>query len=334
MPNHETTKPPAGGMIRIRVTDERAVERMVMESSAIIDSIVPERILVAPWGHVKTSAGSFIVDEASAQATIDAFAAHGTDVPVDYEHQSLGGAYSSPTGQAPAAGWIKALSVVGPAEAAAQGIEPGVWAQVEWTLDAREKLATRSYRYVSPVALVRRTDRRLVGLHSVALTNKPAIVGMKPVIGSAVRPALLPDPGDDALPDARLRAMLHLDESATEDIVLVAAAERLAALEHASAQRDAEDRVADAAGAGKLAASQRDWAMSLALRDPGEFERWRAAAPVVVPLGRLAPPDARDPDGSVSGRSAEIAARSEYRSNRAFLEKLCSEDAYVKAALR
>ena len=124
----------------------------------------------------------------AAAATIAAFSAHGTDLPVDYEHQTLGGAYSSPTGQAPAAGWIKALAIVTPEEASAGGAEsqPGLWADVQWTPEAAERLRGRQYRYLSPVALVRRSDRRIVGLHSVALTNKPAIVGMRPMVSSAL----------------------------------------------------------------------------------------------------------------------------------------------------
>jgi phage I-like protein len=31
------------------------------------------------------------------------------------------------------------------------------------------------------VAIIRKTDRKLVAIHSAALTNKPAIVGMQPI---------------------------------------------------------------------------------------------------------------------------------------------------------
>ena len=313
---------------------QAAVERLVMESSTVGQADPPEQIFIAPWGEVETLAGSFIVDQEAATATIEAFTAHGTDVPVDYEHQTLGGNYSSPSGQAPAAGWIRALSMITPSEAAARGgdIQPGLWARVEWTEEAAEKLRTRQYRYLSPVALVRRSDRRLIGLHSVALTNKPAIVGMRPLIASADSAAR-----DGHQPMAfaaeRLRGLLRVADSAEEGAVLLAAAERIELLESRERHQAASRCVAAAMSAGKLTAAQRDWAVSLAERNPAEFERWAAVAPVVVPLGRIVPVVSGDSSTSAH-RAAESAARAEYRTNRGFLEKLCGEEAYVAQAVR
>lgn len=203
---------------------------------------------------------------------------------------------------------------------------------MEWTDEAAEKLRTRQYRYLSPVALVRRSDRRLIGLHSVALTNKPAIVGMRPLIASA----------DGAAPEShrpiacaaeRLRGLLHIAEAAEEGVVLLAAAERIELLESRERHQEARRAVAAAMSAGKLTAAQKDWAVSLAERNPAEFERWAAVAPVVVPLGRIVPVVSCDTSASVH-RATESAARAEYRSNRAFLEKLCNEEAYVAQAVR
>ena len=278
----------------------------------------PTRILLSPWGEVRSSTGSFVMDDAAASAVIAAFEAHGTDVPIDYEHQTLGGAYSSPTGQAPAAGWIKRIFAVRPQDAA-QGERPGLWAEVEWTAESARQLVARQYRYLSPVALVRKSDRRVVALHSAALTNKPAIVGMAPVVAS--------EPPVEAM-----RRMLALDESATEDLVLVTAVQRLTALEEGAAQQRAGQRVAEAMAAGKLTPAQRDWAMALALRDPSEFDRWEAAAPAVVVVGKTQPPSR--PSTSPGQRAVEIAARAEWEANRAFLGSLCTQEAYVADALR
>lgn len=309
------------------------IERLVMDSSSVAQAEPPAEIFIAPWGEVQTLAGSFVLDEKAAAATIAAFEAHGTDVPVDYEHQTLGGSYSSPTGQAPAAGWIKALSLITPAQAAARGgdVQPGLWARVEWTEEASAKLRGRQYRYLSPVALVRRSDRRLVGLHSVALTNKPAIVGMRPLIGSDDG-AASPDVAL-ACASQRLRGLLQIAEGESDDLVLLAAAERIELLESRERLREAGDRVAAAMSAGKLTAAQKPWALTLAERDPAEFDRWAACAPVVVPLGRVISPEPPSAD-STAKRSAEATARSEYRANRAFLEKLCTEEAYVANAAR
>ncbi|HVP11858.1 MAG TPA: phage protease [Phycisphaerae bacterium] len=322
-------------MDETRSDDRLQVERVALEASTLGQEEAPRRIMISPWGEVKSSAGSFVVDEEAAGLTIAAFTEHGTDLPVDYEHQTLGGAYSSPSGQAPAAGWIKALSAVPPGAAGREGApaEAGLWADVEWTAEAREKLRSKEYRYLSPVALVRRSDRRLVGLHSVALTNKPAIVGMRPVVGSDAAAA----PGKEAQASAaaELREVLSLDQAADDGVVLVAAAERIRTLERAESIRQATDRVSQAMSAGRLTAAQKEWAMSLALRDPAEFDRWLEAAPVVVPLGRLSPPRVDAVEGKeASRRAAESAARAEWRANRQVLEKICTEEAYVAAAVR
>jgi phage I-like protein len=304
------------------------LDQIVMEAAPIQETQVPAQILIVPWGEVKSTAGSFVIDDEAAQATLAAFQEHGTDLPIDYEHQTLGGPYSSPNGLAPAAGWIKALRVVTPAEAD-DGNAPGIWADVEWTADAAEKLSGKQYRYLSPVALVRREDRRVVGLHSVALTNKPAIVGMPPVVNrnapqSFDAPAAIED----------LRGLLSLDESATHDLIIVAAAQQIRAMQRTDDLREAAQRVERAMSAGKLSESQREWALTLAQRDPAEFDRWESAAPQLVPLGRCVRPSASQADRNALRRSAEQAARAEYRANRELLEPLCTEEAYIAAELR
>lgn len=331
------------------VTAAPGLEQVVLESSSIgattapDDASVPTRILIAPHGEVHSASGSFVVDDESIDATIAAFEAHGTDLPIDYEHQTLGGSYSSPTGQAPAAGWIKALKRISPGSVSDGNdgvtLEPGLWAEVSWTDEAREKLARREYRYVSPVALVRRSDRRLVGIHSVALTNKPAIMGMRPVVnrdepagGSIHAPAA--EGADTVVVLAALKEALSLDASAGETSVLTAALQRLQVLAAVEARRRAEDRVATAMSAGKLTAAQRDWALSLAQRDPAEFDRWERSAPLVVPLGRTSPPDLEGAVGSTDRRAVEASARSEWQTSRDFLEKFCTEEAYVANSVR
>ncbi len=321
---------------------ETDCERVVLEAAAVSTgdegpADVPAQILVAPWGEVKTTAGAFVVDETAGEATVAAFTRHGTDLPIDYEHQTLGGTYSSPSGLAPAAGWIKCLRLVTPEAAALAGVEPGLWADVSWTGDARARLAAREYRYLSPVALVRRGDRRLMALHSVALTNKPAIIGMRPVVSRSeavaiaasaagmdrpagtegdLAPPAVPagEAGETFIFDGAaaaannlalitLREVLSLAPDAGAGTVLLAALSRIRSLENLARERAAEDRVARASGAGKLSPAQRDWALALARRDPEEFDRWEALAPCVVLVGRIAPPAGAGP-GAAGGRHA------------------------------
>ncbi len=339
------------------------MDMVSLRSAELEAGAAPTRILIAPWGDVESTQGHFFVDGQAVAATIEQFREHGTDVPIDFEHQTLGGSYASPDGLAPAAGWIKDLI----------GIESvGLMADVEWTELGLEHLQKRQYRYLSPVALIRKSDRRLVGLHSAALTNKPAIVGMEALVNredssdehgqascpghagevnsstQTVQIAQAPDKSgfhsacgslDQTLEEQsmvetleKLRKQLALDQRDGARQVLVAASQRIAELEQREEDKGAEARVAEAMAAGKLTEAQHEWALKLALSDAQSFEAWSAAAPVVVNLGRTAAPSAGD---SMAQTSQLVAARarSEYRCE-SVLRALTSEEAYVQQAMK
>lgn len=128
----------------------------------------PETISVLPLGHVVSSKGEFDVDEESFHAMKAQIAQRGVDLVVDYEHQTLTG------GEAPAAGWVKELKLEG-------GF---IKAVVEWTGRGAEYLKNKEYRYLSPVVNVRKSDNKATGLHSLALTNTPAIENMTAIVNS------------------------------------------------------------------------------------------------------------------------------------------------------
>ena len=87
---------------------------------------------------------------------------------MDYEHQTLKGV------EAPAAGWVKELKLEG----------GQIMAVVQWTPRGAQYLENKEYRYLSPVVTVRRSDGKATGLHSLALTNTPAIEHMTPIVNS------------------------------------------------------------------------------------------------------------------------------------------------------
>ncbi len=301
-----------------QISKEEGREATALRSAALTGEAVPQRVLLAPWGQVESTNGSFVVDEESANMTLRAFDEHGTDLPIDYEHQTLGGTYSSPNGQAPAAGWVKRLLA-----------EPGVGlvAEIEWTDQAKKMLAAKEYRYLSPVAIIRKNDRKLVAIHSAALTNKPAIVGMRPIINRAETQA-----GEDrAEPLSVLRDELDLPVDAAPDEVLLAASQRLADLERDARQSQVEQRVQEAMRAGKLVEAQRAWAEALVAREEELFDEWFRTAPVVVQLGASVPPDGTN--APLQGERATAArARTEFRANP-ILTRLTSEEAYVADAV-
>ena len=290
-----------------------------LRSASLAGDAVPTRVLLAPWGSVESTNGSFVVDEESVQLAAQAFEEHGTDLPIDYEHQTLGGTYSSPNGQAPAAGWIKGI-------AAQPGV--GLLADIEWTEQAREMLAAKEYRYLSPVAIIRKTDRKLVAIHSAALTNKPAIVAMQPIVNRV-------DPSPVETKDrplARLRAELDLAPDAAPEEVLLAASQRFGELRRQAQRRHVEDRVREAIEAGKLVEAQRTWAETLVAREEELFDEWLRTTPVVVSRGASSPPKSGDVGEPGQGAIA-TKARAEFRANR-MLSGLTTEEAYVADALR
>lgn len=201
--------------------------RVPMNAADIIDTSPTVDILLVPDGAVESVNGNFTVDLESFNLTVKEFETHGTDVPIDYEHQTLGKQWSSPTGKAPAAGWIRAMRY-----------EPGrgIIGQVAWTDEAKAEIRAGKYRYLSPVAIVRKSDGKMVALHSAALTNKPAILDMEKV--AARDEGLF---GDTTMDLKELRAALAaagvtLDESADDTAVLTAAK----VFVEASAKRSAE----------------------------------------------------------------------------------------------
>jgi phage I-like protein len=307
-------------------------EVRALRSAALKADGVSTRVLLAPWGRVESTNGAFVVDEESAELAVRAFEEHGTDLPIDFEHQTLGGAYASPNGQAPAAGWIKSI-------AAEPGV--GIFADIEWTPAAGEMLLARQYRYLSPVAIIRKGDRKLVAIHSAALTNKPAIVGMTPIVnrseppnsfGADVDPQSVERSSSTEAQLIALREELSLSSDCDVEELLCAARRRIAELNEEAKLQRVEARIAEAMRAGKLVEAQRAWAEALVAREEGLFDEWQRTAPVIVQPGSIAPV-ARNGHVNNRAESAAARARAEYRSNK-LLSSLTTEDAYAADAVR
>lgn len=189
---------------------------------------VPTEIKILPLGRVHSQKGDFNVDEESFELIRKQFKDRKLDLVIDYEHQTLSDV------QAPAGGWIKELY---------KG-EDAIIAKVEWTAKAAEYLKNKEYRYLSPVVLVRKRDQKATAIHSVALTNTPAIDGMFALVNSLDIEDI--SEGGNIMDLKELAKALGLPETATEEEIKKAvedaakAAERLKEMENKKPQEVAE----------------------------------------------------------------------------------------------
>lgn len=95
------------------------------------------------------------------EAVVAVFRDSGADLPIDFEHATE---IKGPKGEAaPAVGWIKDLEVRNGA----------IWAQVEWNEADRQAIASKGYRYVSPVFTFAKATGDILRMLSAGLTNQP-----------------------------------------------------------------------------------------------------------------------------------------------------------------
>lgn len=163
------------------------------------------------WNEIEGE-GKFLVDSAAFYEVASYFNKRGNDLVIDYEHATIDGE------KAPAAGWISELRYT-----SGKGIE----ARVTWIPEAAAHVSKGEYRYFSPVFYVRKSDSRLVAVHSVALTNAPKTNNLTPILaklGEAFKEK--EDTAMDFL--KKLIAKLGLKAEATEDEVLAAVAASMA----------------------------------------------------------------------------------------------------------
>lgn len=173
------------------------------------DSAPEWMLLFAKGWNELNGEGKYLVDEQAFQSVLAAFRRRGNDVVIDYEHQTLEQV------QAPAAGWIKDL----------HWTDEGIMARVQWTDKGAAYVASKEYRYFSPVFWVSKDGSRLVSLDSVALTNFPKHNNLRPILAKMNQgtPDRAPQPVEDAMLK-KILAKLGLDENATEEQVVQAIA--------------------------------------------------------------------------------------------------------------
>ena len=147
----------------------------------------PESFLLLKFGrrvYTKDGVeGSFDFDGSAADALTAEFNSRSRDLVIDFEHSTLSG------NEAPAAGWIDRL----------EKTSKGLCAHVKyWTDKAKKYLSKGEYRYFSPTLLFTQGGRKPAALHSVALTNHPALHGVDALVANdtQLNPSDLSDKSD------------------------------------------------------------------------------------------------------------------------------------------
>jgi hypothetical protein len=191
---------------------------------------------------------------------------------------------------------------------------------------------------VSPVLIIRKSDGKAIGLHSVGVTNRPAIPRLERLAASqntGTETTAMAD--DNAAIAASVRERLGLPATANRDAVLLAmtvvgaddkAATELAAMRQAEGQRVAMAMVQGFIGAGKLNPNDKpavEAATRLAMSDPGTLTAIFQNMIPQCPPGRTTPPTSR--------QMTIIRAEREFKGNPAHARST-SLQAFVANSLR
>ncbi len=157
--------------------------------------IIPAGLFRAHDGRPYCLQGWFM-NGAAAQRIIATAIANKRDYLIDYEHQTLNA--QSNTGAVPAAGWFKHL----------QWIEgDGLYVtDARWTAQASSMISSKEYRYISPVFSFDSAGN-VTGLHSIALTNNPALDGLTDLAAASRQ---LPSTSHSGITDKDHAMMQHI----------------------------------------------------------------------------------------------------------------------------
>lgn len=98
---------------------------------------------------------------------------------IDFNHQTD---FSTDGGPAPAAGWMTNFQVR----------NGSIWARVEWTEKGRQAVASKEYRYISPVFTVDDETGEVLQLLRAGLTNSPNLYGTAICEKVALNVAIIP----------------------------------------------------------------------------------------------------------------------------------------------
>ena len=204
-----------------------------------------QRIQLIPAGEFRANDGRPVdapfwrLSPQRAAALVAELNARPVRLMVDYEHQTL---FTAQNGQPnPASGWLSGFEWVD---------GKGLYAEVQWTAAAKQRIAGGEYRYISPVFQYTPAGD-ILSLLPPALTNTPALDQLDPVAlaaASRLLNPLQPMQKENAMNEAQklMLSLLGLPETASE-------AEQLAAMQQIQSSTDGK-KLAEALAAAKEAA--------------------------------------------------------------------------------
>ena len=185
---------------------KKLMAKVILAAIEIVDGQIPEWFVFFEEGWIEIEGeGKALIDRQTYNEMTAYFTRRGNDIVIDYEHQTVEGT------KAPAAGWIKGFRYT-------DGV--GIEAQADWTDEAKGYIEKGEYRYFSPVFLVRNSDKRVIAVHSVALTNAPKINHLTPILAKLGEEFQEEETNMEFL--KRLIAKLGIEAGADEDKIVEA----------------------------------------------------------------------------------------------------------------
>lgn len=191
-------------------------------SAATRQSIIPAGKFSAPDGRPASETGGkvkqWVLTEKLHQQVKQMAVAGGRDICVDYEHALI---KKQPFGEkAPASGWVPDADNFA---ALSWDNTGGLIADINWTPAAAQHIRDKEFKYLSPVFFYDDTTGDVLGLHSIALTNNPALSQLAVAALSAeLNLPNLPNQGEHSMSGLYLAicAALGVATAASEETVL------------------------------------------------------------------------------------------------------------------
>lgn len=284
-------------------------------------SAAPEWVQLVPAGPAVEGRDGRRWSLSDPAAIVAAFAANAAELPIDFEHATQ---IKSAAGErADAVGWIEAL----------EDRAGSIWGRVAWNAEGAAAVASRAYRYLSPVFRFDPATKAILAMVSAGLTNNPNLhlaalnaaqeettdpmdktvleaLGLKPE--ATVAEAVVAIGSLKAARDTALNSAQHPDpEKFVPKADHQLALNRISTFETADKARAEAEIVAavDAAvAAGKIAPASKDYHLA-SCRAEGGLDRFRgmiAAAPAITAASGA---DRKDPPaGQAAGLNAEELA--------------------------